>query len=203
MDEIVKRALAKWPDVPDCYGWLSLDGRGRWRLGPERQTISHGPMIEFINRNYVRDARGRWFFQNGPQRVFAELECAPHVWRLIPDGSGALELRDHTGATAAHASSAWLTDTGRFVIEADGRIGALHDHDSDVLIAHLCDAQGQLLGEAVAVERLGHWLDDAALARREALFVLLPGALAPLPLQAIASTELGQRFGFDPHPHAD
>ncbi|MEO6353290.1 MAG: DUF2946 family protein, partial [Burkholderiaceae bacterium] len=23
MDEIVKQAIAKWPDVPHCYGWLA------------------------------------------------------------------------------------------------------------------------------------------------------------------------------------
>ncbi|MFM8464156.1 MAG: DUF2946 family protein, partial [Burkholderiaceae bacterium] len=23
MDEIVRQALAKWPNVPDCYGWLA------------------------------------------------------------------------------------------------------------------------------------------------------------------------------------
>ncbi len=28
MDDIVKQALAKWPNVPDCYGWLGLDARG-------------------------------------------------------------------------------------------------------------------------------------------------------------------------------
>ena len=22
MDDIVKKAMAKWPDVPHCYGWL-------------------------------------------------------------------------------------------------------------------------------------------------------------------------------------
>ena len=24
MDEIVKQAMAKWPNVPNCYGWLGL-----------------------------------------------------------------------------------------------------------------------------------------------------------------------------------
>ncbi|MCD6666313.1 MAG: DUF2946 family protein, partial [Hydrogenophaga sp.] len=28
MDEIVKAAMAKWPQVPACYGWLGLDARG-------------------------------------------------------------------------------------------------------------------------------------------------------------------------------
>ena len=30
MDDIVKAALKKWPNVPHCYGWLALDARGDW-----------------------------------------------------------------------------------------------------------------------------------------------------------------------------
>ncbi len=29
MDEIVRQAMAKWPSVPHCYGWLALDARER------------------------------------------------------------------------------------------------------------------------------------------------------------------------------
>ena len=36
MDDIVKQAMAKWPQVPDCYGWLGLDARGNWYLRDER-----------------------------------------------------------------------------------------------------------------------------------------------------------------------
>ena len=32
MDEIVKAALRKWPQVPHCYGWLALDARGDWYM---------------------------------------------------------------------------------------------------------------------------------------------------------------------------
>ena len=32
MDDIVKQAMAKWPNVPDCYGWLGLDARGNWYM---------------------------------------------------------------------------------------------------------------------------------------------------------------------------
>ena len=32
MDDIVKQALAKWPNVPHCYGWLGLDARGNWYM---------------------------------------------------------------------------------------------------------------------------------------------------------------------------
>ncbi len=51
MDEIVMQAMAKWPNVPDVFGWLSLDQRGNWRLRGEAMT--HRGATEFIGRNYL------------------------------------------------------------------------------------------------------------------------------------------------------
>src|SRR6476469_7815341 len=101
MDEVVKQAMAKWPNVPDCYGWLALDARGGWRMRDERaqqrgelgDKLAHEALIGFINRNYGADARGCWFFQNGPQRVFVNLEGAPFIARTDP----AQGLLLHTG----------------------------------------------------------------------------------------------------------
>ena len=36
MDDIVRQAIAKWPNVPDCYGWLGLDARGNWYMRDDR-----------------------------------------------------------------------------------------------------------------------------------------------------------------------
>jgi len=105
MDDIVKQAIDKWPNVPDCYGWLGLDARGDWylrddqvqRTGPfplsKGSLLRHEKLIGFIARNYEADALGRWYFQNGPQRVYVELEATPWVWRLQPDFSAIA----HTG----------------------------------------------------------------------------------------------------------
>jgi len=82
MDEIVARAIAKWPNVPAVYGWLSLDRRGNWAIKGER--IRNRLVAEFIARNYGHDAQGRWFFQNGPQRVFVQLAYTPLVYRTRP-----------------------------------------------------------------------------------------------------------------------
>jgi hypothetical protein len=85
VDEIVLRAQARWPDVPDVYGWLALDRRGQWLLrNPARQgfePIGNTALREFIARNYARDSRGSWFFQNGPQRVFVRLAYTPLIVR--------------------------------------------------------------------------------------------------------------------------
>ena len=85
MDEIVLRAQAKWPGVPDVFGWLALDRRGQWLLrNPARENferIGNPALRDFIARNYSCDSGGRWFFQNGPQRVFVRLAYAPLVVR--------------------------------------------------------------------------------------------------------------------------
>ena len=60
MDEIVKAALKKWPNVPHCYGWLALDARGDWYMRDDRiqaagpfpqvkgSRIQHEKLREFI-----------------------------------------------------------------------------------------------------------------------------------------------------------
>lgn len=65
-------AAVEWPKVPACYGWLSLDRRGCWRL--KGHAISHPGLISFINSHYGADVSGNWVFQNGPQAVFVALD---------------------------------------------------------------------------------------------------------------------------------
>jgi len=140
MDDIVKQALAKWPNVPDCYGWLGLDARGNWFMRDDR-VQSHGPfaggtvagkgsqlkhekLIEFIHRNYEPDAQGQWYFQNGPQRVYVELEVTPLIWRVNEDFS----IQDHTGK-AARVQRCWLDEQGRLYLETDRGFGLVHTMD--------------------------------------------------------------------------
>src|SRR5512147_855778 len=139
MDDIVRAALKKWPDVPACYGWLALDARGDWymrdervqRAGPFPQVkgsrILHDKLREFIHRNYAADEHGAWFFQNGPQRVYVELEAAPWVWRVRWDGAAPL-LASHTGR-AATLRSAWLDADGRLYLDTDIGFGIVHSQD--------------------------------------------------------------------------
>lgn len=71
MDDQVLQSLMKWPDVPDCFGWLALDRRCQWRMRDEftqknnlpGQVIQHRALNEFIARNYACDTRGRYFFK--------------------------------------------------------------------------------------------------------------------------------------------
>jgi len=100
MDAIVAAALKKWPNVPHCYAWLALDARGDWYMRDDRiqaagpfprvkgSRIDHEKLRDFIARNYACDDSGACFFQNGPQRVYVELEATPWIWRLHPEGDG-------------------------------------------------------------------------------------------------------------------
>ena len=140
MDDIVRQALKKWPNVPHCYGWLALDARGDWYMRDDRvqaagpfpqvkgSRILHEKLREFIERNYLHDDAGCWFFQNGPQRVYVELEAAPWVWRLGEGSASAPTLTSHTGL-AARFESAWLDEAGRLFLATDLGLGIVHTLD--------------------------------------------------------------------------
>lgn len=140
MDDIVKQAMAKWPNVPNCYGWLGLDARGNWYLRDDRaqaagtfqsgapgskgSLLKHEKLIDFIARNYQPDAQGQWFFQNGPQRVYVELQATPLIWRVQPDHG----VKDHLGRVAA-VQQAWLDEEGYLYLESTAGLGLVHTQD--------------------------------------------------------------------------
>jgi hypothetical protein len=121
MDEIVVRSLARWPNVPAVYGWLELDRRGNWRIKGER--IGNVALREFIARNYAADAQGRWFFQNGPQRVYVTLAYTPFVMHYEGE-----QLFDHCGQ-AVEATETYIDDEGSVLIRGRQGIGLLDDRD--------------------------------------------------------------------------
>jgi hypothetical protein len=121
MDALVAQSMAKWPNVPAVYGWLELDRRGQWRIKGER--IAHLGLREFIARNYQADEQGRWYFQNGPQRVFVTLAYAPLVVRYEGD-----RLVDQCGRRVV-PSAAYLDDEGSVLIEGGPALALLDDRD--------------------------------------------------------------------------
>jgi hypothetical protein len=136
MDDIVRQAMAKWPNVPHCYGWLGLDARGNWYMRDDRtqaagafphpkgSLLRHEKLVDFIQRNYDRDADGQWFFQNGPQRVYVELELTPFVWRLGPGE----QLATHAGQ-AARARACLVDELGRLYLDSEVGFGLVHTQD--------------------------------------------------------------------------
>jgi len=121
MDESVVRSMAKWPDVPAVYGWLGLDRRGNWLIKGEK--IGNRALREFIGRNYQSDAQGRWFFQNGPQRVFVALAYTPLVLHFEGEA-----LLDHCGRPF-QPELALLDEEGSVLMLGKPGIGLLDDRD--------------------------------------------------------------------------
>ncbi|MCU0928631.1 MAG: DUF2946 family protein [Burkholderiaceae bacterium] len=150
MDAIVEAALRKWPNVPHVVGWLGLDARGHWWLRDEAaqsagpfpasrgSRIEHAALIAFIGRNYAADAGGAWYFQNGPQRVYVELEAAPWIWRLRPEPDGGVAVASHSGAGATLRRT-WLDESGRLFVDTDLGFGLVHSLDTE-LAAQAIDA---------------------------------------------------------------
>jgi hypothetical protein len=144
MDDLVKQAMAKWPNVPDCYGWLGLDARGDWYMRDDQtqaagsfeqskgSRLHHDKLIEFIGRNYEADERGCWYFQNGPQRVFVELMHTPWVWRIHNDGS----VTSHTGEAAA-VVQAYVDEQGRVYLQTSMGLGLVHTQDVHLAAAEI------------------------------------------------------------------
>ena len=147
MDEVVLRAMAKWPNVPAVYGWLALDRRGHWLI--QRETIGNAALNAFISRNYQHDDTGRWFFQNGPQRVFVDLDYTPFVYRVTSAVDAPLVLATHVGDTANTLLGAWIDEQGTVLIHTDRGVGIVHDQDLDpLLLASIIEANGNVIEEA-------------------------------------------------------
>jgi len=188
MDDIVKQAMAKWPNVPHCYGWLALDARGGWRMRDEHaqqaklpgDRLNNAALLAFINRNYAADARGCWYFQNGPQRVYVNLETTPYVARTDP----AQGLLVQTGEVLGPVEHAYMTRAGALIVQAGGKLAQVDDRDVAQLLADTDD------------DALMTWLETG----RGAVSVRLNGT--PVAVERLAGVDLGARFGFVATPQA-
>jgi hypothetical protein len=150
--------MAKWPHVPHCFGWLGLDARGDWYMrddatqaaGPfprsKGSRLRHDKLIEFIGRNYDADEQGRWFFQNGPQRVFVELESTPHIARITPE----LRVHSHNGVLI-EPTQALVDEEGMLYLATDTQVARVHTMDMLQAIDWL-EARGWTPNETGAAE---------------------------------------------------
>lgn len=139
----VDRALDKWPNVPALYGWLSLDRHGRWRIRGE--IISRPQISDTLGANYASDARGCWFFQNGPQRGYMKLDWTPFVLRRGEDDA----LITHNGLPVHQLRSAHLDEEGSLLIATEHGAGGVDSHDLDWVLAHLHTVDGADVEDAL------------------------------------------------------
>lgn len=189
MDDIVKQAMAKWPNVPHCYGWLALDARGNWRMrdeaaqraGAPGDKLANAALVGFINRNYAHDDKGRWYFQNGPQRVYVNLEATPFIARTDPSQGLVLQ----TGQALAAVEAAYLTDAGAVILQAGEIVAQLDDRDVAQVLA-----RAELDGRPASVEAIMAWLEDDS----AELALVLPGGRVRV--ERLAAEALQRRFGY-------
>jgi len=194
----------KWPNVPDCYGWLALDRRGQWRMRDEftqqnklpGQVIKHTALNEYITRNYACDEFGRYFFQNGPQRVFISLDATPWIARIIPSENGPKLINQRsqtikpTAALNDEKGNIYIVgtvdqtiydgnkkDINQFIKKESLTVALLHDHDLD----HFSEL-AKLREEACSFGGSWIWQDKQ------------------LPLDPIHSDQLATRFKFTTLP---
>jgi hypothetical protein len=158
VDQSTISAIAKWPDVPFCYGWLFLDRRGSFRIRNEYsqkhhlpgEIIKHKGLCDSIRKNICIDTHKQYFFQNGPQRVYLSLAYCPYVVRLIPDQQYAWNLQNHL-SQEINPTRCFLDEKGNILLEFVATvmqctntppfsfqetqirtIALLHDHDLDI-----------------------------------------------------------------------
>ena len=185
-DDAVERALAKWPNVPHCFDWLHLDRRGQWLIKGE--PIQHIRTVEFISRHYCSDEHGRWYVQNGPQRVYCSLDYTPLIFHLTADSS----LVAHTQHTCSVINEILLDDHGNILALTDLGLGLIDDRD---LIKLSTDMESSI-GDA--------WLDFEHvfnLTRKgEKLQIRL--GLHNISLNVVFADTVARKFGFEPQPKA-
>jgi hypothetical protein len=137
--------------------------------------IAHDKLLGFINRNYAADAAGAWYLQNGPQRVYVQLEAAPYVWR-VGEAPG-FALAAHTGEPAGALIGTVLDEHGRLFAATALGFGIVHTLDTG------------LAADAIEQDRTGAW------APVEVPFGELPArygyVLEPVPGSAPASVAAG------------
>jgi hypothetical protein len=192
MDDLVLRGMAKWPNVPAVYGWLGLDRRGQWLIKGER--IPNPLVTEFIGRNYARDERGCWYFQNGPQRVFVNLEYAPFVLRTVNRDRDPLALRTHNGKQVSRVNGVWVDEAGVVLVDNEHGLGTVHDRDLERLVPCLVDAGARPVEEA-ALDGLME-----ALERGQPVALWLSVGGSNLKIEPIASGDVAKRFSFVAQP---
>lgn len=192
MDDIVRRGMARWPNVPAVYGWLALDRRGNWLIKGDR--IANSGVTEFIGRNYGHDERGCWYFQNGPQRVFVSLDYAPFVYRVVSPPRAPLALEAHHGKPVTTIGGAWVDEGGTVLLQTEHGVGTIYDRDLERLLTAFTDANGVPLADAALDATM------ETLQRGRVSTLWLSYRDASIRVEPIASRQVAGRFGFVARP---
>jgi hypothetical protein len=158
-------------------------------------AIKHAALNAFIARNYASDTDGRYFFQNGPQRVYVNLDATPWIVRMMPTGNTEHPWQFQTQCESQLTpTAAFMDEAGHILIEGmltqtiwsaanqfreieRLSIALLHDHDIE-----LFSGLASLGNTACALEGSWQWQGR------------------DLALEPITAAELERRFEFQARP---
>jgi len=204
MDQSVIDALQRWPNVPAVYGWLSLSARGDWRLHPlgdaqlgkAGEGISNPQILGFMGRNYACEPDGKWFFQNGPQRVYVRLDAAPYAVHIHPQTA---TLVTHNGLSIEQVLG-WFTDElGQLYAQTNLGGARIDDRDLIALAEVLQTPEGMNLldaldaGSQTAGNQLPYLFDPTG---------HYPALSTPVACQRVLNQELPHKLGFVKNPQS-
>jgi hypothetical protein len=187
MDEWVLNALKRWPNVPALFGWLGLDRRGRWLV--QGEVIRHPRIIEVINRNYAADPHGRWYFQNGPQRGYIQLESTPLILSVSEDNE---HLITHNGLAITQLHAAYIDEEGSLVLTTEHGPGELRGTDLQWALDRL-----SIDGKPIDDDSLATALELPSGARTD---ITLSVGASQLPLQRLDFARAPSVLSFDRTP---
>jgi hypothetical protein len=203
VDNSTLAAITKWPNVPNCYGWLSLDRRGNFRIRNEfaqanqlpGDVINHAGLNHSIKTHYCIDEKNQYFYQNGPQRVYINLSYCPFIVRFIPSDNGAWILKNHLDQMIAPLRC-FLDEKGNILLESNvtitqvvdkpavsfstithRTIALLHDHDLGIFssLSNMDVANCGVIG-------VFHWNNK------------------DVPIEPIMAKDIPREFNFIPQP---
>jgi hypothetical protein len=211
MDENVIAAMARWPNVPDVYGWLSLTASGLWRLHPRGdawqeqnseaagESISSPQIIRFIDRNYTCDEQGRWFFQNGPQKVYVRLDAAPYILHTVGNTSGdSVQLNTHTGLEDVTVQEWWLDDRGRLYARTTQGPGLIAGRDLPAILDALYTVEGLSLMDVLDADP-----GSCEVLALRALDASTAATSPSVPLRMCRAADIPARLGFVGNPRPE
>lgn len=187
MDDWVLKALQRWPNVPALFGWLGLDRRGRWLI--QGETISHPRIVATMRRNYAADEHGRWYFQNGPQRGYVQLESTPLILFVAEDQSS---LMTHTDLRVGRITDAYLDEQGALVLATEHGPGELIGTDLSWALERM-SAQSRPIDDDILAAALD-------LPSSSTTGIVLSIASSHVPVQRLDFADAPSALGFEREP---
>lgn len=180
--------FSNWPGHPEVHGWLRLSRRGDWFV--KGQKVTHPRSLSFINAHYQSDPQGRWFFQNGRQRVFVQLAYTPYILRL----NGTDSFKTHTGLTINELKQVCLDDEGNLLFQTEFGIALLNDYDLPLVQDYLATASGTTPDDSTLMIAIDLLLQGCT----SSLFFMWKGSA--LPIKPIQVNQVSKVFHFQKEP---